>query len=78
MEIPEADLDGERLLLGIVNNSTQRLVGKCAVPLRGMMPGRHYNLRLLLDTAGAICITGARWRAPPVCSPFLPADSLLF
>lgn len=62
VEIPEADLDGERLLLGIVNNATQRLVGKAAVPLRGMMPQRHYNFRLQLDTFGAVNLTGARSR----------------
>lgn len=58
-DIPETDLDGERLLLGVVNNATQRLVGKAAVALRGMMPGRHYNLKLLLDTSGSVHLTGA-------------------
>ncbi|KAG2496621.1 hypothetical protein HYH03_005442 [Edaphochlamys debaryana] len=38
----------EQLLLAVVNNTSHRLMIKAALPLAALLPGRHYNLRLLL------------------------------
>ena len=63
LEVPESDLESEKLLLGVVNHASQRLAAKAAVPLRGLAPGRHYNLALELEAGGrlfvSLCLLGA-------------------
>eukprot|EP00976_Prorocentrum_cordatum_P025603 520470-Prorocentrum_minimum.AAC.1 len=47
------ELAKERLLLALVNGDTNKLLGKAALPTKPLAPGRHYNVKLLMDKGGA-------------------------
>ncbi|MEW5309909.1 MAG: hypothetical protein WDW38_001752 [Sanguina aurantia] len=48
LKYAEDELNTERLLLALVNDDHSRLMLKCSLPLAHILPGLHYNLRLLL------------------------------
>ena len=45
----EAELSSERLLVALVDSKSDKLIGKAAIPTRGLFPGVHHNLRLAMD-----------------------------
>lgn len=45
----EAELSSERLLVALVDSKSDKLVGKAAIPTRGLFPGVHHNLKLAMD-----------------------------
>jgi len=55
VEMHSDELPDERLLLAMVNADTNKLLAKASLPMKALRPGRHYNLRLLLESpvAGA-------------------------
>lgn len=44
----EAELAEEQVCLGIVNDANSRLMLKAMVPLAGLTPRVHYNLKLVM------------------------------
>ena len=48
VEVAEAEVDREKVLLAVVNHDTNKLMAKAAVPLRALLVGRHYSMKLLL------------------------------
>lgn len=53
MQVRQNELDQERLHLAIVNDTNSKLMLKCALPVGHLLPGCHYNLRLLLPGGAA-------------------------
>ena len=48
VEVSESEIDREKVLLAVVNHDTNKLMAKAAIPLRALLVGRHYGLKLLL------------------------------
>ena len=61
VEVSESEIDREKILLAVVNHDTNKLMAKAAVPLRALLVGRHYGLKLLLGGGQG----GRRVHAPP-------------
>jgi hypothetical protein len=53
VEMHSDELPDERLLLAMVNADTNKLLAKASLPMKSLRPGRHYNLRLLLESPAA-------------------------
>eukprot|EP00793_Prasinoderma_coloniale_P005652 PRCOL_00004126-RA len=56
LEMFDADLDKERVLLALVDADSKQLVAKCAVPMLHLVPRRAYPLKLVLDEAAGTAL----------------------
>ena len=54
VDMLEADLPKERLLLAVIDETTMKIVAKCAVPVAKLRQGLFYPLEMVLDGAAAV------------------------
>lgn len=54
VEVMENEIESERLLLGLVDADSNKLIAKAGIPVRGLVPGVFHNLALKLDAANAV------------------------
>jgi len=54
VDMLEADLPKERLLLAVIDETTMKILAKCAVPVAKLRQGLFYPLEMVLDGAAAV------------------------